>query len=738
MANVSEDYCHNEEFSVLSIAIKRAIQVCCPSDLKPVLARIEASEIGYRLVKGTFWSVAGTVISRGLMFAAWGLVARMLGKTDYGELGMIQSTVGMFGVFAGFGLGLTATKHVAEYRSSDPKRAGRIIVISGLVAMVTGGLMATGLFVFASWLAEHTINAPHLAGVLRISALILFVNALNGAQTGALAGFEAFKTIAYVNLFVGIISFPILVGGAYFGGLTGAVWALAINLIVNWFLNHLALRKEAHRHKVTFSFRKCSHELAILWSFSLPMVLSSSLAGPVMWVCNSLLVNKPEGYAELGLYTAVYKFYSPAIFLTAILSNVYLPILSNSYASDSSQRFSTQAKRMLMTNGLGLLFLFSLFLGISPILLPMYGNDYDFRFLLVFLVILSATLSAFGGYLNSVLVAMNIPWYGLIGNALWAIIYVGLFLYCSRYGAIGMAFSLSVSLLCSQVFIEYHMLKRIFQQKGNPFAIVFFRIFSFFKSIYRRKNLLMSTTTAFLRNIVQLNTIYDLANSPQRIYVFACSQGCEAYSLAMIYHKKNPDSIPHIFGFDIDRECLKKAEIGIYSAKDLLYGSNRHDETTVTRFLSKYLVLQDDGNYRVVESIQSQCSFAFGSILDPQFTQTLDKADIVFCQNVLIHMTEAENKDAIELLANTVRPGGLLVIGGMRLPVRERIMKISGLVPITTNCREIHEAQKDLRNLWNRNMAMNRSYIAMPPFTQAEGWEYQFSTIFRKEGSKST
>ena len=29
------------------------------------------------------------------------------GQEDYGELGMIQSTVGMFGVFAGFGLGLT-------------------------------------------------------------------------------------------------------------------------------------------------------------------------------------------------------------------------------------------------------------------------------------------------------------------------------------------------------------------------------------------------------------------------------------------------------------------------------------------------------------------------------------------------------------------------------------------------------------------------------------------------------
>jgi len=208
--------------------------------------------------------MTGAVISRGLMLAASVLVARILGKTGFGELGMIRSTVGMFGVFAGFGLGLTATKHVAEFRRSDPERAGRIIGLSGLFVMLTGGLMALGLFIFAPWLAEHTINAPHLASLLRIGAVILFINVLNGAQTGALAGFEAFKTIAYVNLFVGLISFPILVCGAYFGGLTGAVWALAINLGVNWLLNHLALRKEARRYNVPLAFRDCSCELS-LW-----------------------------------------------------------------------------------------------------------------------------------------------------------------------------------------------------------------------------------------------------------------------------------------------------------------------------------------------------------------------------------------------------------------------------------------------------------------------------------------
>ena len=121
------------------------------------IRRIQTSPLGYRLARGVFWSMAGAVISRGLMLAATVLVARMLGKTVYGELGMIQSTVGMFGVFAGFGLGLTATKHVAEFRESDADRAGRIIGLANSTASATGilsaiilGSCAIGIFTFRS------------------------------------------------------------------------------------------------------------------------------------------------------------------------------------------------------------------------------------------------------------------------------------------------------------------------------------------------------------------------------------------------------------------------------------------------------------------------------------------------------------------------------------------------------------------------------------------------------------
>jgi len=48
-----------------------------------------------------------------LALLGWIVVARILGKEEFGQLAIVQSTVGMLGVIAGLGLGLTATKHVA-------------------------------------------------------------------------------------------------------------------------------------------------------------------------------------------------------------------------------------------------------------------------------------------------------------------------------------------------------------------------------------------------------------------------------------------------------------------------------------------------------------------------------------------------------------------------------------------------------------------------------------------------
>lgn len=411
----------------------------CPALLRPHLGRIRASPLGYRLAKGTFWSIAGAVISRGLMLVATVSVARILGKTGYGELGMIQSTVGMFGVFAGFGLGLTATKYVAEFRRSDPERAGRIIALSELVAIATGGLMALGLVIFAPWLAQHTINAPHLAGVLRIGAIILLISALNGAQTGALSGFEAFKTIAQVNLYVGLISFPMLVAGAYFGGLTGAVWALALNLCFNWVLNHLALRKEARRYDVPITFRNCRRELPILWKFSLPAVLAGAMSSPINWACTALLVNRPHGYGEMGIFSAASQWLTLLLFIPSMLGQVILPVFSEQLSkNDTRQAMKTMilAVEMTLLTVMPLVIVASI---ASPYIMTLYGAEFRSGWPTLVAVLLTAGILAGQIPISLIIQASGRMWLSFSMSLGQALSFLVITLVLLDYGALGVA-----------------------------------------------------------------------------------------------------------------------------------------------------------------------------------------------------------------------------------------------------------------------------------------------------------
>src|SRR3984893_18289301 len=181
----------------------------------PIRERAKSATLGHRLAKSTFWSLVGSVIGRLVGIPTVVLLARLLGRHDYGELGMIYSSIELFGIFGGFGLGITATKHVAEFKRRDPARTGRMLALSNVTSYITGGIFSLALYLFANKLANAPLAAPQLLIPLRISALALFFTCADGAQTGALAGFEAFNHLARLQLLKGILNFPFLIGGFF-------------------------------------------------------------------------------------------------------------------------------------------------------------------------------------------------------------------------------------------------------------------------------------------------------------------------------------------------------------------------------------------------------------------------------------------------------------------------------------------------------------------------------------------
>jgi O-antigen/teichoic acid export membrane protein len=407
---------------------------------------IPADSLRARFTVGIVWSLAGAVVSRGFLLAASVACARFLGKDGFGALGMIQSTVGMFGIFAGLGLGLTATKYVAEFRRRDPAKAGRILALSAFAAFTSGSAITVLLILLAPYVAKNVLASPQLAAPLAVGSGLVFFGAMNGAQTGALAGFESFKTIALVNVLSGLASFPLIVFGVWRGGLQGAVWGSVAALAITWVLNNYALRRECANANVSYRIASCHRELGILHRFSVPALLASIVVGPAIWACNALLVRQPDGYAELGIYTAADKWRLLILFVPTSLAGTTLPMLSNLYAACDSDAYAKVLNVNLLLN-LALTALLAIIVSACALpVLAIYGTSYRSAWPILLILAFSAIPESLNNILGYAVISSVSIWWRLGFDVLLATVLMCFGWWAiPRWGAEGLALAYGVA-----------------------------------------------------------------------------------------------------------------------------------------------------------------------------------------------------------------------------------------------------------------------------------------------------
>ncbi len=442
--------------------MKRILDRWCPPFLQAWKERVEASPLGTRLARGAFWSLAGSFISRGLGLLAAILVGRMLGKDDYGALGIIQNTIGMFGTLAGFGMGLTANKHVAEFKRSDPARAGRIIGAASALAWLTSGVMAIVLLLAARWLAAHTLAAPHLGGLLRLGALLILLGGINGAQTGVLSGFESFKAIARINLITGLLSFPLMLVGAHYWSLTGVVWALIIVQLLNCLLCYQTVRTEAERFRIPIRFNSTAEDRRLFWSFSMPAVLTGVLNSLVSWGAGALVVNQAGGYGDMGIYNAALRVkLLPEMFLGMLIAPM-LPILSEAFGKNDHHTFQ-RTLQFNFTLAALIIIPVSLVQAAAPALtlLP-FGAGYRDGLETVQWLMLHAVAYALIFPMGSILISMGEMWFSWIVNLIYAVLFgLGAWWLVPRHGAAGYAAAMVLAYLVANIPCVIFLYRRL-------------------------------------------------------------------------------------------------------------------------------------------------------------------------------------------------------------------------------------------------------------------------------------
>jgi O-antigen/teichoic acid export membrane protein len=371
----------------------------------PAFLRLLEPSLRNRMASGAMWSIVGAALASALTMLSNIACARMLGSTGFGQFAIVIATTNLFtNLFTG-GLSMTATRYVAGYRDTDPDSAGKVIGLSTATALIVGLTIMLAICFTAPWISRDVLKASGLSGALMLGAVAMFSAAVNGSQTGALSGFEAFDRIALGNLIRGTAILILMTAGAAVWGLTGALMGYAAAGAVVALYYQIVVRRECSKRAISISYRFERQDLAILWRFTLPVLLSTSMFTPAAWWANVLLARR-SGYAEAGIFNAISNWQNFILFFSSAIASIGLPILANLRAEQNAASY----KKCLKTN-----FLFVLMPALavavpvavcSPLILRLYGPSFAHGSGALMLIALAAILNA-----------ANTP----VGDVLWSL-----------------------------------------------------------------------------------------------------------------------------------------------------------------------------------------------------------------------------------------------------------------------------------------------------------------------------
>lgn len=411
--------------------------------------RICLTDISGRLFHSASWALVGAIGGRGITMLTYIVVARLLTQEAYGEFGILRSTINMFTVFAGMGLGATASKYISQYRNVNPTKAGDIYILSNILIFFISLIFTLILFFSSSYIAEYSLHAPYLSDEIKVGAIVLFFVTVNSVQNGALAGFEDFKSISINTVISSCVQAVFLIIGCYWSGIYGALIGWGIGCFSCYLLNRRSIHLQLKKYKLSFKIRRLrKEELAILWKFSFPSLLASAMVGPVLWWTKTFLVSR-SGYNEIAVYDVAEQWYTIVLFVPATLAQIILPMLSNALEEGSRREYLNLVKTNLAIN-VSVSLLLSLFMIlVGPYIMGFYGKGFvDIRTMSI--MMMATVASSACNVVGQVIASRDKMWYGFAFNMLWAVIFILLTVFC--VGSLGMeASGLALAFLLSYV-----------------------------------------------------------------------------------------------------------------------------------------------------------------------------------------------------------------------------------------------------------------------------------------------
>ena len=394
---------------------------------------------------GAFWSLFGTAIGKFFILLSGIFCARILGDALYGELGIVRSTIAMFIVVGSAGIGVTASKYISEYRAQNKNREiASIISLTRLFSIVFGIVIVLIIFLFSKSIASDTLKAPELEFDLKCGAILLFFSVFNAYQNGVLSGFENFKAIGLNTLYAGILEFCLIVLGAYYAQVSGAIIGYGVSFIILSILNSISINHTLKKNSILLKGVKflSEHKLIII-KFAIPAAFNSLIVTATFWILKTMLVRMTD-FAQLGIYEAADQWKVIMLYIPTALSTILLPILSNSHGKGKSTKKLLKYNiiiNMIISTGITIVVVC-----FSKLIMSLYGPEFEEPLPLVILAF-STIFTTLALVTTTALTSIAKMWLSFIFQILWSVsmIISAYGFLCLDFGASGIAFAILIA-----------------------------------------------------------------------------------------------------------------------------------------------------------------------------------------------------------------------------------------------------------------------------------------------------
>ena len=305
-----------------------------------------------KVVKGSFWTLAGQLFPLFASLVSTPFVIRFLGSEGYGVLILVVLIPSYF-AFADFGMGMASTKFGSQaYGQGNRKKEGEVVRTAAFIALLILTAVFAPIFVFSNWIIANWFKVPESyqasAGVaLKISAGAFMLSLLSAILNTPLLSRLRMDLNTLINAVPKImtgLATPLVL---YFGG--SVVEAVAVTFVsallvfggMTFFSGRLL--PELYEWTINKSLFRPLLKFGGGW-------LIAMIAAILLMNTEKILLARYVSVDSLAFYSIAFTFANMATMFTSAMTQSLIPAFSQLMTPDKRAEFDTLFSRSLRLN----------------------------------------------------------------------------------------------------------------------------------------------------------------------------------------------------------------------------------------------------------------------------------------------------------------------------------------------------------------------------------------------------